>query len=42
MKQITDKNLLLYSTGNSTQYSVMAYVGKESKIKIKEWIHIYV
>ena len=30
---------LLYSTGNSTQYSVMAYMGKESK---KEWIHVYV
>jgi len=27
----------LYSTGNSTQYSVMAYLGKESK---KEWIHV--
>ena len=25
---------LLYSTRNSTQYSVMAYMGKESK---KEW-----
>ena len=30
IKQITNKNLL-YSTGNSTQYSVMAYMGKESK-----------
>ena len=30
---------LLYSTGNSTQYSVMAYMGKESK---KEWIYICV
>ena len=30
---------ILYSTGNSTQYSVMAYMGKESK---KEWIHVYV
>ena len=29
IKQITDKDLL-YSTGNSTQYSVMAYMGKES------------
>ena len=26
----------MYSTGNSTQYSVMAYTGKESK---KEWIY---
>ena len=34
IKQITNKNLL-YSTGNSTQYSVMTYMGKESK---KEWI----
>ena len=30
IKQITNKDLL-YSTGNSTQYSVMAYMGKESK-----------
>ena len=30
---------ILYSTGNSTQYSVMAYMGKESK---KEWIYVYV
>ena len=36
IKQITNKNLL-YSTGNSTQYSVMAYMGKESK---KEWNHV--
>ena len=27
IKQITDKNLL-YSTGNSFQYSVMVYMGK--------------
>ena len=33
MKQITEKNLL-YSTGNPTQYSVMAYAGKESKNKV--------
>ena len=38
IKQITNKNLL-YSTGNSTQYSVMTYMEKESK---KEWIHVYV
>ena len=31
---MTNKDLL-YSTGNSTQYSVMTYMGKESK---KEWI----
>ena len=29
IKQITNKDLL-YSTGNSTQQSVMAYIGKES------------
>ena len=30
---------LLYSTGNSTQYSVMVYVGEESE---KEWcVYIY-
>ena len=38
IKQITNKDLL-YSTGNSTQYSVMTYMGKESK---KEWIYVYV
>ena len=30
---------LLYSTENSIQYSVMTYMGKESK---KEWIYIYI
>ena len=30
---------VLYSTGNSTQYSVVTYMGKESK---KEWIYVYV
>ena len=38
IKQVTNKDLL-YSTGNSTQYSVMAYMGKESK---KECIYVYV
>ena len=38
IKQITNKDLL-YSTGNSTQYSVMAYMGKESE---KEHIYVYV
>ena len=38
IKQITHKNLL-YSTGNSIQYSVLTYMGKESK---KQWIHVYV
>ena len=36
IKKITNKDIL-YSTGNSTQYSIMAYMGKESK---KEWIYI--
>ena len=30
---------LLYSTGDSTWYAVMTYMGKESK---KEWIYVYV
>ena len=38
IKQITNKNLLSrYSTEDSTQYSVMSYMGKESK---KEWIYV--
>ena len=35
---MTNKDLL-YSTEDSTQYSVMAYMGIESK---KEWIYVYV
>ena len=35
---MTNENLL-YSTGNSTQYSVMTYMGIESE---KEWIYVYV
>ena len=31
------KKNLLYSTGNSTQYTVMAYMRKQSK---KEWIYV--
>lgn len=38
--QITDKNLLYHYTGNSTQYSVIAYIGKESKKKKKSG-HMY-
>ena len=38
IKQTINKDLL-YSTGNSTQYSVMTYMGKGSK---KEQIYIYV
>ena len=33
------ESYLLYSTENSTQYSVMAYMGKESN---KDWIYVYV
>ena len=33
---MTNKNLLS-STGNPIQYSVMTYMGKESK---KEWIYV--
>ena len=36
--KIINKNLL-DSTGNSTQYSVITYMGKESE---KEWICVYV
>ena len=38
IKEITNKNVLC-SSGNSTQYSVMAYMGKEAK---KESIYGYV
>ena len=38
IKQITHKGLL-YGTGNSTQYSVMTCMGKESE---KEQIYVYV
>ena len=38
IKQITNMDLL-YSTGNSTQYSLMTYMEKESK---KERIYVYV
>ena len=32
------KLALLYSTGNSTQYFVIIYMGKDSE---KEWICVY-
>ena len=32
---------LLYSTGNSIQYSIMTYMGTES-LKKKKWIYVYV
>ena len=38
IKQITNKDLL-YNTGNPTQYSVISYMGKESK---KEWMYVSV
>ena len=38
MKWIINKDLL-YSTKNSTQYSVTTYMGKESE---KEWIYMYI
>ena len=38
IKQITNKDLL-YSTGNSTQYSVMTYTGEDSE---KEQVFVYV
>ena len=41
VKQITNKDLL-YSIGNSTQYSVMTYMGKESEKEWKEWIYVCV
>ena len=34
----TEQRPIVYSTGNSTQYSVISYMGKESE---KEWTHIY-
>ena len=37
IKQIISKDLL-YSTGNSIQYSVVIYMGKDSE---KEWIYVY-
>ena len=37
-KQTTNKDLL-YTTGKSAQYSLMTYMGKESK---KEWTYVYV
>ena len=40
INQITNKDLM-YSTGNSTQYSVIIYVGRESKKK-NGYIYIYI
>ena len=38
IKQIINKDLL-YSTGNSTQYSAITYMRKKSEA---EWIYIYI
>ena len=38
VKQITNKDLL-YSTGNSTQFSAMTYMEKTSE---KKWMYMYV
>ena len=38
IRKITNKDLL-YSTGNTNQYTVMGYMGKESK---KEQIYVYI
>ena len=38
LKKITNKDLL-YSTGNSAQCYVAAWMGEESE---GEWIHVYV
>ena len=38
IKQTINK-ALLYNTGNSTQYSVITYMGEESE---EEWIYVYV
>ena len=39
IKQIANKNML-YSIGNSTQYSVMPI--SENNLKKKKWIYVYV
>ena len=36
IRQITNKDLL-YNTGNSSQYSVMAYMGK---VSTKDWLYV--
>ena len=41
IKEITNKDLL-YSTGNATQYSVIAYVEKNLKKKRIWMIYVYV
>ena len=38
-RSLTSKDPPLDGTGNSTQYSAVTFMGKESK---KEWIHVYV
>ena len=41
INQIANKDLL-YSTGNSTQLSLMAYMGKESKQKKSGYKYMYI
>ena len=41
VKHITNKDLL-YGTGNSTQFSLMAYMGKESKQKKSGYKYMYI
>ena len=38
IKQIINKDFLLYSKGNSTHYSVISYTEKNLK---KEWTNVY-
>ena len=38
--KIDNNKKLLYSAGNSTQFSVMAFKGKE--FFKKEWVYVYV
>ena len=40
-EQVTNRNLL-YSIGNSTQYSAVAYLGKESKKRVNVYTYIYI
>ena len=41
VKQITNKDLL-YSTWNSTQYSVITYMAKESEKEKNIYIYVYI
>ena len=41
IKQVIKKDLL-YSTGNSTQYSVITYMAKESEKEKNIYIYVYI